>query len=99
MEKIINRLKFGRKMTAMEISKEISISPKDVIRELVRLESREKVSQLNGYWYAINPKIENLRTTLLLKVSDNKCDFNIECLGCIFCIDRVCYTQKSKLYK
>lgn len=50
MNEIISVLKTSKKLTALEIAKNLKELPEKIIGELVALEKAGEVEQLNGYW-------------------------------------------------
>lgn len=51
----VDKLVQNRKLTAMELSQELSLSPVDTIALLLKMEREELVAQLNGYWFKYLP--------------------------------------------
>ncbi|QLA06931.1 hypothetical protein HWQ18_10705 [Enterobacter ludwigii] len=51
----VEKLVQNRKLTAMELSQELSLSPVDTIALLLKMEGEELVAQLNGYWFKYFP--------------------------------------------
>lgn len=58
----------NEKLTALDISKRLSLPPPEVVSDLLKLEGDKKVFQLNGYWsITVNNNIEYKPTVNLSK--------------------------------